>query len=102
MISNFGRCTNCFRYGWLPHNCKQFEICIEGDEDWQEQWGADEEEALKLFAEIHDGNGDYSIVQAGECGKYFMLIREPDGEPKRFHVYGEMVPSYHAFEEPKQ
>ncbi len=102
-MPNFDQCEKCGGYGWMPHRCMLFEVCREGEDSWEPQYGLDLEDALTKWAEASDCQGDYTIVQAGECGETFMLIRQGlhPAEVKRYRVFGEIVPKYHAHEEPK-
>jgi hypothetical protein len=96
---DWGRCKNCGGYGYLPHRCVEFEVCCEGEDTWDTQYGVDYEDALERWAEQDDCQGDYTIIKAGECGDLHVLIRNaahPE-EVKRYHVIGETVPQYHAY-----
>jgi hypothetical protein len=99
-MPNFEKCEKCGGYGWAPCGCTVFEICREGEDDWQEVYGVGAEDALTKWAEDDDCQGDYTIVSAGENGTLNMLVRDPQrpAEVKRFHVFGETVPQYHARE----
>lgn len=103
MASDWGHCEDCGGYGYLPHRCKLYEVCREGEDDWQEVYGVDQEDALERWADTDDCQGDYTIIQAGESGDLHMLIRDPKNPSavSRFHVFGETVAKYHAREAPK-
>lgn len=100
---NWGRCTSCAEYGYLPHGCVEFEIAMEDKRSepyWSTLYARDMELAAEKFADRYDCEGDYTIVRAGDGGEFYILVRKPE-EPdtmKRFHVYGESVPQYHARE----
>lgn len=101
---DWGKCEKCGGYGYRPHRCMMFEVCREGETEWQTQYGLDPEDALEKWAEEDDCHGDYTIIQAGEDGDLHVLIRQAlhPADVKRYRVYGETVPKYYAHEAPQE
>lgn len=101
MMSDYGRCERCGSFGWLPHGCREFECAFDdGNPGWIALWARDMEIAAEKYAEQTDCEGDYTVIQAGENGNFIVMVREPENDStiKKFHVYGETVPEYHARE----
>lgn len=101
-MADYGRCPKCERFGWLPHACKEFECATDWNQDpeWTTVHAMDAEQAVERYAEDYDCEGDYTIIKAGDRGETIIRVREmgDEGGGKKFHVYGESVPQYHARE----
>lgn len=56
----------------------------------------DAESAVEKFAETHDCENEYGILQQGECCEQVIEARDSAGEITRWNILGESVPHYSA------
>ena len=56
----------------------------------------DHEEAAETYAENNDCEGDYEFMD--ENNRILVEVESEDGVVKKFRVYGENQPIYHAME----
>lgn len=97
---DFVRCEICKDYHWTDKKCKpafEYNIPVDGDEDWQRVRAMDFQEAAEKACEKDDiESADYSIASSGSLEE--IRIRNESGEVKRFFVEAETVAVYHAKE----
>lgn len=94
-MSEYKRCRTCKEFDWIPnHKCAPRWRVRESDLDEDESviiHAIDEREAAKLFVERWDLE-DFHVARGGSVE--VTVMPESEGEPKRFSVWGEFVPSY--------
>ena len=108
-MSTFNTCEKCGKYDFVAtHKClPTWLVYHQGwhgngpDPEWEEAsviYARDAREAAEAYAEMSDGNGDYTIVGGSPAT---VLVRSRDDDEslvKCFEVEGEAVPSYRARE----
>lgn len=98
MSSSYGMCSECHKFGWLPHNCARWEWRTDEthtrDDDWSEVRARDDEEAAEMAAEQWDQE-DYYLIRTGNCTT--IQVRDTNSQEVTFwSVHAESIPTYYA------
>lgn len=111
MVSRCPHCSESVFGSMVRHQCKpSWRVWspdfFEDSSDSNDRRALDAEDAVLLWAEQTDGEGDYTIVQGADVVALACLTSNIDddgavidpGKVQRFTVTGESVPSYNAIE----
>lgn len=64
--------------------------------DWRDVYAGDAEHAAAKFADRHDCENEYWILQQGDRCEAVIEVRDPNSQITRWRIRAESVPHYYA------